>query len=69
MLRRKHGKVHIFFSTNRKRTSKWYKMTYRIKFIDSVRFMAGSLSSLADTLAEGLHKSHCKDCKSCLEYT
>ena len=43
-------------------------MTYRKKFIDSVRFMASSLSSLADNLAEGLHNSKCNDCKSYLEY-
>ena len=30
--------------------------------------MANSLSILADNLAEGLHKSKYKDCKSCLEY-
>ena len=43
-------------------------MTYRIKFIDSVRFMASSLSSLGEYLDEGLHKSKFKDSKSCLEY-
>ena len=30
--------------------------------------MLSSLSSLADNLAEGLHNSIYKDCKSCLEY-
>ena len=30
--------------------------------------MSSSLSSLADNLSEGLHKSKCKDCKSDLEY-
>ena len=39
--------------------------TYKIKFIDSFRFMSSSLSSLADNLFEGLHN----DCKSRLEYT
>ena len=28
------------------------KMAYKIKFIDSVRFMASSLSRLADTIAK-----------------
>ena len=38
-------------------------MTYRIKPIDSVRFMARSLSSIYNNLAEGLHNSKCLDCK------
>ena len=44
------------------------KITYKIKFIDSFRFMSSSLSSLADNLTEGLHNDKCKDCKSCLKY-
>ena len=32
----------------------------KIKFINSVRFMASSLSSLADSLAEGLQKDKVK---------
>ena len=43
-------------------------MKCRIKFINNVRFMASSLSSLVDNLAEGLHNSICKNCKSYLEY-
>ena len=39
---------------------------YKIKFIDSARFMAISLSNLADNLAEGLHNSKQYDCKPCL---
>ena len=34
---------------------------YKIKFIDSTRFMAGLLSNLVDNLAEGIHKIKCKD--------
>lgn len=41
---------------------------YKIRFVDSIRFMASSLSNLADNLAEGLHESKCKDCKSILEH-
>ena len=37
---------------------------YKIILIDSIRFMASSLSCLANNLVEGLHK----DCKSRLEY-
>ena len=43
-------------------------VTYIIKFIDSIRFIASSLSNLVDNFAGGLHKSKCNDCKSCLEY-
>ena len=44
-------------------------MTYWIKVIDSVRFMASSLSTHAGNLAEELYNSKCKDCKSCLNDT
>ena len=37
-------------------------VSYKIKFIDSVRFMANSLSNIVDNLAEGTHKPKCKDC-------
>ena len=43
-------------------------ITYKIKFIDSFRFMSSSLSNLADSLSEGLHSDKCTDCKSCLHY-
>ena len=43
-------------------------ISYKIKFIDSVRFMSSSLSNLVDNLSEGLHSDKCTDCKSCLEY-
>ena len=43
-------------------------ISYKIKFIDSFRFMSTSLSNLVDNLSEGLHNNKCKDCKSCLEY-
>ena len=35
---------------------------YKIKFIDSARFMASSLSNLVDNLAEGIRKFKCIDC-------
>ena len=41
---------------------------YKIKFMNSVKFMASYLSSLAENLAEGLLKFKCKDCKFNLEY-
>ena len=42
--------------------------TYKIKFIDSFRFMSSSLSNLADNLYDELHNIKCTDCKSYLEY-
>ena len=31
-------------------------------------YTSSSLSSLVDTLSEGLHSDRCTDCKSCLDY-
>ena len=39
-----------------------------VKFIDRARFIASSLSSLADNLAEEIRKLECKDCDCFLEY-
>ena len=36
--------------------------------MDSARFMARSLSNLADNLAEGIHRIKCKDCDCFLGY-
>ena len=44
------------------------KISYKIKFIDSFRFMSSSLSSLVDNISEGLHSEKCTDCNSCLDY-
>ena len=43
-------------------------ISYKIKFIDSFRFVSSSLSNLLDNLSEGFHNDKCTDCKSCLEY-
>ena len=51
-----------------KNKNKIIEITYKIKFIDSFRFMSTSLSKLVHNLSEGLHNNRCVDCKSCLEY-
>ena len=43
-------------------------ITYKIKFIDSYRFMSSSLSKLVDNLSEGIHNNKCFDCESNLDY-
>ena len=40
---------------------------YKIRFTDSVRFMASSFLILADNLEDGLHKGKCEDYKSNLK--
>ena len=44
------------------------KISYKIKFIDSCRFLSISLSNLVSNLSEGLHSDECTDCKSFLDY-
>ena len=48
--------------------NKTLEITYKIKFIDSYRFMSTSLSKLVDNLSEGLHNNKCVNCKFCLDY-
>ena len=61
---------YITFSvpTKKKIENKDIEITYKIKFIDSYRFMSSSLSKLVDNLSEGIHNNKCVDCKSCLDY-
>ena len=61
---------YITFSVpvKKKIENKNIEITYKIKFIDSYRFMAMSLSKLVDNLSEGIHNNKCTDRKSCLDY-
>ena len=42
------------------------EITYKIKFIDSYRFMSMPLSKIIDNLSEGLQNNKCAHCGSCL---
>ena len=42
--------------------------SYKIKLIDSARFMATSLPNLVDNLTELIHKIKYEDCDCFLEY-
>ena len=44
------------------------EITYKIKFIDSYRFMSSSLYKLVDNLSEGIHNNKCVNCNPCLDY-
>ena len=61
---------YITFSVpiKKKIENKDLQITYKIKFIDSYRFKASSLSKLVDNLSEGIHNNKCYDCGSNLDY-
>ena len=61
---------YITFSVpiKKKIENKDIEITYKIKFIDSYRFMSMPLSKLIDNLSEGIHNNKCVNCKSCLDY-
>ena len=44
------------------------EITYKIKFIDSYRFMLSSFSKFADNLFEGIHNNKCVNCNYWLDY-
>ena len=69
MLRRKYSKKYITFSVLiKKELDNSKTITYKLKFIDSFRFMSTSLSSFVDNLSEKLHSDRCKDCKFEVDY-
>ena len=51
-----------------RKKDKIIKISYKIKFVDSFRFMSTSLSNLVDNLSEGLHSDKCTDCKLHFDY-
>ena len=61
---------YITFSVPRKKKieNKDLEITYKIKFIDSYRFMPLSLSKLVDNLSEGIQNNKCLNCKCFLDY-
>ena len=61
---------YITFSVplKKKIENKNLEITYKIKFIDSFRFMSSSLSKFVDNLSEGIYNNKCADCKSNLDY-
>ena len=63
MLRRKYREIYYFFQYQlKKKLDNNKTITYKLKFIDSFRFMLTSLSSLVDNLSE-IYKKKCKGCK------
>ena len=66
----KNTEKYITFSVpiKKKIENKDLEITYKIKFIDSYRFMSSLLSKLVDNLSEGIHNNKCVDCNSCLDY-
>ena len=67
---RENTEKYITFSVpiKKKIENKDIEITYKIKFIDSYRLMATSLSKLVDNLTEDIHGDKCVDCKSDLSY-
>ena len=61
---------YITFSVpiKKKIDDKDLEITYKIKFIDSYRFMSSSLSKIVDNLSEGIHNNKCSDCESNFDY-
>ena len=61
---------YITFSApiKKKIENKNIEITYKIKFIDSYRFMSMPLSKLIDNLSKGRHNNKCADWESCFDY-
>ena len=65
----KNTPKYITFSVPiRKKIHNGKTIAYKLKFIDSFRFISTSLSKLVKYLSEKHHSDKCKDCKSNLDY-
>ena len=60
--------VPIKTEITKKDNDKITEISYKIKCIDSFKFMSTSSSSLVNNLSEGVYNDKCTDCKSCLDY-
>ena len=58
---RENTEKYLTFSVpiKKKIENKDLEITYKIKFIDSYRFMSSLLSKLTDNLFEGIHNNKC----------
>ena len=55
-------KFSVSIEKEMKKVIKILNVSFRIKFIDSAKFMTNWLSKLANNLVEEIHKITCKDC-------
>ena len=64
MYKRKYGKIYNFFCTNyeKKKRDDEKTITHKLRSIDSFRFMAVSLSDLADNMSEIFISKVCINC-------
>ena len=60
---KKNTKMYITCSVSIQKELANDKITYEIKFIESISFMKNSLSNIVDNIPEELHRGKCKDCK------
>ena len=62
------GQLTTFSVPIKKELDNGKSIKYKIKFINTFRFMSKSLSSLAKYLSERIHSNNCADCKFHLDY-
>ena len=66
---RENTEKYITFSVPiKKELDNGKRITYKLKFINSFRFMSSSLSNLDDNLSKRLYSDKCKDFKSYSDY-